>query len=225
MLIGVVCCGFRTPSLLGPAMIFHALPFIVVTILSFVVIELRTFIKAKSAELRKLGGGDGSSSLSSSSSSSGSWRTGWRLSTYPVWVDKSPFGILTGAEALGILIILFVTVYYFGRMTDLSFHRIQKSNRTPSAKYIYDHIQHIHIQHMYIYIYNICTRTWELKYVTGTGRRWVTCPSILGEWPCCHSRYCGFPSREARHCFGSPEFLSSRRFATTFGWPSRWWSC
>ena len=110
-------------------MIFNALPFIVATMLSFVVIELRAFIKAKAVELRKVGGGDGDGS-------SDGWRTRWRLNIYPVWVEKSPLGIITGAEALGILIILFVFLYHFGRVTDLSFHHIEKSDRTPSVKYI-----------------------------------------------------------------------------------------
>ena len=127
-------------------MIFHALPFIVATMLSFVVIELRAFIKAKAAELQKVGGGDGDGS-------SAGWRTRWRLNTYPVWVERSPLGIITGAEALGILIILFVMVYHFGRVTDLSFHHIEKSDRTPSVKYI-SHLAYINLTYIYIYIHD-----------------------------------------------------------------------
>ena len=116
---------------LGSTFIYQTMPFFVVTILSFVVIRLRAFIKAKTAQLRVVvpAGAKG-------------WKNQWQMSTYPVWVDKSPFGILTASELLGILAITLLMIYHFSRIVNIAFTRIDNNTQhhhgsgPPPAKYV-----------------------------------------------------------------------------------------
>ena len=94
------------------------MPFFVVTILSFVVIGLRAFIKAKTAELRGVAAGAPTG-----------WKNQWQMSTYPVWVDKSPFGILTASELLGIVAVTLLMTYHFSRIINISFTRIDNNTQ------------------------------------------------------------------------------------------------
>ena len=101
---------------LGSTFIYQTLPFFVVTVLSFVVIRLRAFIKAKTSQLRVVTGTHG-------------WKNQWQMSTYPVWVDKSPFGILTASELLGIVAITLLMTYHFSRIVNIAFTRIDNNTQ------------------------------------------------------------------------------------------------
>jgi hypothetical protein len=138
----------------------------VVAMLSFVVIHLRTSIRAKEAQLQRrqccsnmatnslhadhaqdmgAGGVDQQISAVLKGNTTSSWSR-WRLSTYPLWVGTSggkhaeiiarplQLGIITAAEALGILVFLLVIAYHLGRSIDLNFHRIAGTNRAASIK-------------------------------------------------------------------------------------------
>ena len=82
----------------------------VVAMAGFAVIGLRAVIKRKEVEIGSL--------------MPANYVRKWQWSSYPVWIDTSIFGILTAAEAAGILGILFLISYNFGRNVHLSFGRI-----------------------------------------------------------------------------------------------------
>ena len=110
----------------GLTFTFQALPFVVVAVLSFAVIGLREFIKRKEVELWSSLSAEGKSALAPSSP----YLREWQWSTYPLWIDGRVFGILTAAEVVGILGILFLISYNFGRTVHLSFGRIDDGTAT-----------------------------------------------------------------------------------------------
>ncbi|MCO5611480.1 hypothetical protein L7F22_065733 [Adiantum nelumboides] len=100
---------FRTDGREGFPLIYQTLPFVIVAILSFLVIELRTYIRSR----EPMSTVQVQQKLRHSS-----------ISTYPLWV-RSPFGVLTIADSLFIIGVLFVLFYHFGRVTHLSFQEIE----------------------------------------------------------------------------------------------------
>jgi hypothetical protein len=103
----------------GSTLIYQAMPFVVVTVLSFAVIELRKFINARRRINYK--------------------GLKWQLSTYPVWVDRSPVGIVTAAELVGIVAITLLMTYHFGRIIHIAFTHIDHNkghqHGPPVSKY------------------------------------------------------------------------------------------
>ncbi|MCO5609894.1 hypothetical protein L7F22_064128 [Adiantum nelumboides] len=99
---------FRSDGREGYALIYQTMPFVIVAVLSFLVIELRGFLRSKSPH----------SSIQN--------HRGLRLSsicTYPLWV-RHPFGVITIADTLFILGLLLVILYHFGRIDYFAFKEI-----------------------------------------------------------------------------------------------------
>ena len=97
---------------LASILVFQAMPFVVVAILSFVVVELRAFVKTAKGHRE------------------GGRRANWfSMKAYPILIGR-PFSVLTLAELLAILGVLFLVLYHFGRLNHIGFAQIN-ANRTP----------------------------------------------------------------------------------------------
>ena len=98
---------------LASILVFQAMPFVVVAILGFVVVELRAFIKT--AKGHHEGGGG---------------RAKWfSMKAYPILIGR-PFSVLTLAELLTILGVLLLVLYHFGRLNHIAFARINANLTT-----------------------------------------------------------------------------------------------
>ncbi|KAI5065856.1 hypothetical protein GOP47_0018480 [Adiantum capillus-veneris] len=120
---------FRVDGKYGLVIIYQAMPVVVVALLSFGLIEVRK--KIKSLE-RKSG-----SEFSGASGDSGKWAQSAHATrparpsvvTYPLVVRTgwwNPFGVLTAAEALAIVGVLFLVLYSYGRLTKLDFRELEE---------------------------------------------------------------------------------------------------
>ncbi|MCO5554825.1 hypothetical protein L7F22_008360 [Adiantum nelumboides] len=99
---------FRSDGREGYALIYQTMPFVIVAVLSFLVIELRGFLRSRNPHSMMQN------------------HRGLRLSsicTYPLWV-RSPFGVITIADTLFILGLLLVILYHFGRIDYFAFKMI-----------------------------------------------------------------------------------------------------
>jgi hypothetical protein len=118
------------------------MPFVVVTALSFAVIELRKFIKARSRNVESIGAAARSSMK-------------WQLSTYPVWVDRSPVGIVTAAELVGIVGIALIMTYHFGRIIHIAFVHIDNNTGHQHGPPVSKYMSNLHcIRASYMNIYS-----------------------------------------------------------------------
>jgi hypothetical protein len=116
------------------------MPFVVVTALSFAVIELRKFIKARSRNIESIAAARSSMK--------------WQLSTYPVWVDRSPVGIVTAAELVGIVGIALLITYHFGRIIHIAFAHIDNNTGHQHGPPVSKYMSNLHRIRAYMNIYS-----------------------------------------------------------------------
>ncbi|KAI5063576.1 hypothetical protein GOP47_0022123 [Adiantum capillus-veneris] len=109
---------FRTDGYYGSVLIYQSAPFIIVALLSLVVVELRKKLNSSSSHETEKG-------ISKSSPS---------LTTYPL-VIKSFMGVLTSADVLFILGILFLVAYTFGRQCHLSFQDLEREYKENPSEF------------------------------------------------------------------------------------------
>ncbi|KAI5080884.1 hypothetical protein GOP47_0004067 [Adiantum capillus-veneris] len=114
---------FRVDGEYGLVILYQTMPVVVMTLLSFAVIELRKKIKSLQ-HCMNVGNNTKAKQYAKAGRSPRP-----NVSTYPLIVHTgwwNPFGVLTAAEALILVGMLFVVFYSFGRLTRFEFNEVER---------------------------------------------------------------------------------------------------
>ncbi|MCO5593804.1 hypothetical protein L7F22_047822 [Adiantum nelumboides] len=118
---------FRVDGKYGLVIIYQAMPVFVVALLSFGLIEVRRKIRSLETSIKdqlELDAGKGGERAGSCNKPARP-----SIVTYPLVVRTgwwNPLGVLTAAEALVIVGLLFLVLYSYGRLTNLDFKEIEE---------------------------------------------------------------------------------------------------